>query len=86
LRQYQASMSLHLVMASWKGKLPIEYILDSHKYLWVQNYNYVWMLATCRNEGVSLAISHERGEEGGNQGFFFQIPQVGVLARILDTN
>jgi len=36
------------------------------------------MLATCRNEGVSLAISHKRGEEGGNQGFFFQILQVGV--------
>jgi hypothetical protein len=44
------------------------------------------MLATCRNEGVGLAIAHERGEEGGDHGFVFQIPQVDVLARILNIN
>jgi hypothetical protein len=29
------------------------------------------MLVTYRNEGVSLAIVHEKGEKGGDQGFFF---------------
>jgi hypothetical protein len=44
------------------------------------------MLATCRNEGVDLAIAHEKGEEGDDGGFVFQIPQAGVLVRIFNIN